>query len=184
MTLFTSNRERTLWKWTAAVLVAIYSTIGLAGTLAQHFGNGLLAGVLFSLCAILILILVIIQALTKRTHLIQVVVGFGILAAYVLVFVRMVSPVERSHLMEYGIVAILTFEALKERASHRKFRVPPALSALVLTAFFGIIDECIQWFVPNRVFDPVDMLFNTMAAVMAIGASLVISWASTQISKS
>ena len=34
MSLFTSDRERRLWLWTLAVVVAIYSTLGLAGTLA------------------------------------------------------------------------------------------------------------------------------------------------------
>ena len=33
MSTFTSDRERRLWLWTLAVLVAIYSSLGLAGTL-------------------------------------------------------------------------------------------------------------------------------------------------------
>ena len=33
--LFTSDRERRLWCWALAVVVAIYSTLGLAGTLAE-----------------------------------------------------------------------------------------------------------------------------------------------------
>ena len=35
MDLFTSDRERRLWLWTLAVLVAIYSTLGLARALVE-----------------------------------------------------------------------------------------------------------------------------------------------------
>ena len=35
MRLFSSARERRLWLWSAAVVVAIYATLGLAGTLAE-----------------------------------------------------------------------------------------------------------------------------------------------------
>ena len=35
MSLFSSARERRLWLWTLAVVVAIYSTLGLAATLAE-----------------------------------------------------------------------------------------------------------------------------------------------------
>ena len=36
---FTSDRERRLWSWVLAVIVAIYSTLGLAGTLAEHIAE-------------------------------------------------------------------------------------------------------------------------------------------------
>ena len=35
MSFFTSDRERRLWLWTLAVLVAIYSTLGLARMVAD-----------------------------------------------------------------------------------------------------------------------------------------------------
>ena len=35
MSLFTSDRERRLWLWTLAVLVAIYATLGPARVLAD-----------------------------------------------------------------------------------------------------------------------------------------------------
>ena len=44
LSLFTSDRERRLWLWTLAVVVAIYSTLGLAGMLAGALRDrGLLA---------------------------------------------------------------------------------------------------------------------------------------------
>ena len=36
---FSSRRERRLWMWTLAVLVALFSTLGLARTLADAMGE-------------------------------------------------------------------------------------------------------------------------------------------------
>ena len=40
-----------------------------------------------------------------------------------------------------------------------------------------MIDECIQAFIPSRVFDPEDILFNVLAAMMAVVSSVALSWA-------
>ena len=104
-------------------------------------------------------------------------VALGVVAAYLLVFVRMSIPTERSHLIEYGVVALFIHEALTERASHGR-RVPaPTLLAVLAATLIGVVDECIQLVLPSRVFDPIDMLFNLLAAVMAVTASSALGWA-------
>lgn len=45
--LFTSARERRLWAWTLALVQAIYSTLGLARTLADELRNRELTDNLF-----------------------------------------------------------------------------------------------------------------------------------------
>ena len=89
----------------------------------------------------------------------------------------MAGPEERSHLIEYGVVGVFIYEALTERASHGR-RVPavPVL-AILATAAIGLLDEFIQVFLPSRVFDPLDILFNLLAAAMAVGASATLAWA-------
>ena len=110
----------------------------------------------------------------------EIAVALGVATTYLLVFFRMAIP-ERSHLIEYSVVAVFIYEALIERASHGR-RVPlPALLAILATSLVGVIDECIQWFLPNRVFDPTDMLFNFLAALMAVGASVALSWARRRV---
>ena len=107
----------------------------------------------------------------------EVAVVIGVATAYLLVITRMTVPTERSHLIEYGVVGILIFEALTERASQGR-RVPlPPLLAVLATAVLGVLDECIQAILPNRVFDPVDILFNLLAGTMAVGASVALAWA-------
>ena len=49
MPLFSSDRERRLWLWTLAVMVAIYSTLGPARTLADALRERNLLEVSFGL---------------------------------------------------------------------------------------------------------------------------------------
>lgn len=79
--------------------------------------------------------------------------------------------------MEYTVVALLIYEALTERASNGR-RVPvPALLAIGATALLGVLDEGIQALLPSRVFDPIDILFNALAGLMAVLASVALAWA-------
>jgi VanZ family protein len=54
--------------------------------------------------------------------------------------------------------------------------IHPSLLALLLTVFIGVLDEGIQYFLPDRVFDTNDMLFNVIAAGGAIGGIMVLRW--------
>ena len=88
------------------------------------------------------------------------------------------SVTERTHLMEYGVVGVFIYEALTERASQGR-RVPvPVLLAILATTLVGALDEGIQAILPSRVFDPLDVLFNFLAAVMAVTASAALRWGS------
>jgi hypothetical protein len=86
------------------------------------------------------------------------------------------TPEERTHLIEYSLVAILIYQALLERARNGRHVPYPAVLAFAATAVLGIIDEAIQWVLPNRVFDPIDIGFYTLATMMAIVGSLALIW--------
>ena len=102
--------------------------------------------------------------------------ALGVAAVYLMVFARMGIP-ERSHLFEYSVLAVFIYEALLERANQGR-RVPvPALLAFLATSLFGVFDECIQAILPSRVFELQDILFNVLAAVMAVLASVALGWA-------
>ena len=88
----------------------------------------------------------------------------------------MALPEERTHLVEYGVVAAFMHEALTERTDGER-RVLAALLALLGATLAGALDECIQLFLPNRVFDPQDLFFNFSAAAMAVAASAAMGWA-------
>ena len=174
--LFASKRERRLWAWTLAVVATIYSTLGLARTLAGSWGDSALGAGLFALCCVMILAIVVTRGLKRRPGGAEIGVAVGIAAVYLLVLARMSSPTERAHLIEYGVVALFIHEALMERVSQGR-RVPAAaLLAASLAILLGVIDEFIQLYLPSRVFDPVDIGFNVLAAVMAVTASSALGW--------
>jgi hypothetical protein len=177
MSWFTSKRERRLWLWAMAVMVAIYSTLGLARTLAGALRNEGLLGASFLLGLVLLVAAVVTQGLRMRLRGAELGVALGVLGVYLLLLLRMTIPEERTHLIEYTAVALLIYEALMERASHGR-RVPaPALLAVALTALLGLLDEGIQGLLPNRVYDIRDVGFNALAGGMAVGASLALAWA-------
>lgn len=180
MSLFSSRRERRLWLWTLAVVVAIYSTLGLAGTLAAELRKyGLLDASTLGLFALFLLGATILTlGLRVRPSGIEIAVMFGVAFAYLLLILRSTYlPEERTHLMEYGVVGVFIHAALAERAIQgRRVRLAPVL-AVVLTAALGAVDEGIQWFLPDRVFDPVDMLFNLLAGATSVAAVVGLTWA-------
>lgn len=178
MSLFTSDRERRLWLWSLVVVVAIYSTLRLAGKLAAFLRESNLLDNLFMLLFLLMILAIIGNGLKRRPGRLEIWVSFGIIAVYGMLTLRLfLSPEERTHLFEYGIVAALIFQALAERARNGR-RVPaPAVLAVVGTALLGWLDEGIQALLPNRVYDILDVGFNALAGLMAIVASLLLTWA-------
>ncbi len=177
MSLFSSTRERRLWAWTLLVVAAIYATLGLATSLAGLLRDAGLLTPLFVLAMLLIAAAVVTRGLKWRPGGLEIAVALGVAAVYGLVFVRMALETERSHLIEYGVVALLIYEALTERASQGR-RVPvPALLAFLGAVVIGTVDEGIQAWLPVRVFDPLDILFNALAAFMAVAGSVALAWA-------
>ena len=75
---------------------------------------------------------------------------------------------ERTHLFEYGIVAVLIYQALSERARNGRRVRAPAVLALVATVALGWIDEGLQALIPNRVYDNFDVVRNSVAAMIGI----------------
>ncbi len=174
VSMFTSRRERRLWAWALAVVVAIYSTLGLARTWAGMLRRRDLLDDAFLFSAFLIGAAIITLAVASRPNIAEVGVMLGVAAVYVMVLVRMALPEERTHVMEYGVVAILVLAALRERAGNGR-RIPvPALLAFATAALLGVIDELIQLLVPARVFDPADMFVNAVSAAMAVVASVAL----------
>jgi peptidoglycan/LPS O-acetylase OafA/YrhL len=175
---FSSRRERRLWIWTLAAVAAIYSTIALAGSLVQVMPDNNQAGFLFFVAMFLIGATIIVEGLKIRLSGAEIGIALGVAAVYLLAIARLgLSVAERSHLIEYGVVAVFIHQALLERASQGRHVPVPVLLAILATTVIGVLDECIQFFIPNRVFDPIDILQNFLAALTAVLASVVLGWA-------
>lgn len=90
MSLFTSNQERRLWLWTLAVVVAVYSTLGLALELAGALRGTGLDAVAFLLGMLLIAATIVTQGLQVRPRGAEIPVALGVAAVYLLVSQRIV----------------------------------------------------------------------------------------------
>ncbi len=175
--MFTSPRERRLWLWSALVTATIYATLGLARTLAGALRSRGVLDVAFVVAALMLAAAVVTIGLRARPGTAEIGIAVGVAAVYLLAFVRMALPEERTHLIEWGLVAVLVLEALRERAARgRPVRVP-ALVAFAVAALLGVVDEAIQLVIPSRVFDPVDIFVNAVAAAMAVSAAAALRWA-------
>ena len=177
MPKFTSPRERRLWFWAFTAITAIYSTIGLVGTLTGSLRELGLLKVSFGVGFALIIVSLLLSGLRDPSRAPEIWVGFGIAAVYGLVMVRAFTSIEeRTHLIEYGIVAALIYQALLERHKNAENVPVPAILAIALTGIFGWIDEGIQAVWPDRVYDLRDIGFNALAGMMAVVSNWVLVW--------
>lgn len=131
----------------------------------------------FVLGVLLIAAAIIARGLRKRPGGAEVFVILGVAAVYLLLFVRIENPAERTHLVEYGVIGVLIHEALAERVSNGRSVPAVPLLAILATATLGSIDEGVQALLPSRVFDLRDIVFNALAGLMAVTASVALAWA-------
>ncbi|RMH11916.1 MAG: hypothetical protein D6701_14330 [Gemmatimonadetes bacterium] len=96
---------------------------------------------------------------------------------YATTMVRLPVPEARSHLFEYGVLAMLVYHALLERRGNGRPVRWAAPSAVVVVTLVGWLDEVLQFFLPNRTYDLVDVGFNAIAATMGVGATALMGWA-------
>jgi len=174
MSVFTSSREKRLWIYALLVFLAIISTLIFGGGLIPKMDQDL-QGALFFFTMIVIAITVILHGLITRPGKAEIIIWFGLSAVYLMLYARL-GFAERSHLFEYSILVIFIHKALIERWRSKKKVLESGLLAFLITFILGVFDEFIQLFIPNRVFDPIDILFNSLAAFMAIGASMILMW--------
>ena len=169
------NRERRLWLWAIVVTVVIFTAADLARAVSEALHrSGLPASGpnLFSVGMLLIGIMILVQGLRGRPRGIEIGFAVGLVAITVLGLARGLSEAERSHLIEYAVLALIVYEALVERRRRGRPVPVPAVLAIGGTTLVGALDECIQILLPNRTFDWFDIGFDFLASVLAVGSSV------------
>lgn len=170
MAIFATRRERRLWTVLLVLVATIYATLGVAPSVASALRDrGALDGV-FIVSFLLIGAGVVVQGLRSGMRGQEVGILVAAAAVYLMVIVRIGLPEERTHLMEYGVVALVALEALRERWGSERLLIS-AIVAILVGTVAGTIDELIQAVLPNRVFDPEDILVNILASAIAVSTS-------------
>ena len=175
MSFFSTTREKRYWLGALIVLAAIITSLFAGQWMAEFFSDQNVQAVIFLTCMILIGVAIIIHGLQKRPGRYEIAALLGISGVFIMLFLRL-GLAERSHLMEYSVLALFTHKALQERMQVSIPAWRPALIAGILAFAIGILDECVQLLLPNRVFDPIDIIFNGIAVSGVIGSSLLLRW--------
>ncbi|NOU60338.1 VanZ family protein [Marinifilum caeruleilacunae] len=175
MPLFKSSLEKRLWGYVLLVWLAILTSLIFGYPVLQKLGAENMEALIFILCMIIIGTTVILHAFRRAKDKNDTVTVLGILAVFMMLFMRL-GLAERSHLIEYSVLTVFIHRAMLERykGKYKVFQI--AGLTLLLSFLIGVLDECVQVFIPRRVFDMADFFFNGIAAAMAVGASVLWQW--------
>ena len=78
--------------------------------------------------------------------------------------------VERIHFIEYAVLGLLISRAVYVRTLHG------IISICCLIILIGVVDEIIQWFLPNRVGDMRDVFMNSVGGLSGLWLGLFLFW--------
>lgn len=173
--IWTSKREKYLWLCVVIVIFAILSILFMGQPLVRQLRSQDVQAVFFLIGLLLVALAIILHGIRAKPGKLELSVIIGVAAVYIMFIFRLGAP-ERSHLIEYSVLAILIHKALLERSKYRTLTLKPGLLAFILAFSFGVLDESIQYFIPTRVFDVEDIIFNGSAVSMALIASLILQF--------
>ncbi len=162
------ENEAVSWIFVLFWVLIIYTTIPFARSIQRYvvesFDRQLFtAFVLTSVAVATVLMVVYVIRLYRTTPSKawkQIAWLFGISVIWVFFTLMLkTNPEETLHLVQYGVLGLLLFRAL----SHRVKDTSIYLSALLLGAIIGTMDEVIQWITPERFWDFRDVWINTIS---------------------
>ena len=78
--------------------------------------------------------------------------------------------VERIHFIEYAVLGLLISRAVNVRTLHG------IISTCCLIILIGVVDEIIQWFLPNRVGDMRDVIMNSIGGLSGLWLGQFLYW--------
>jgi len=156
--------------WTVAILILAYAPIGrpiqkfLREQLTAALGSG---GMMLFVLALFLVggIFFIYTSRLWRLPLTNILSTAIILLAGIGYSFSLPLPEERIHLVQFGLLGLLSCSSLRgERTNLRRWIWRPFLFVFLV----GVADEVLQGFLPDRVFDIRDILFNTLGGIWGI----------------
>lgn len=154
------------WFWVALCAVAIFLVVPLARAIqnfvAERWGRSLFGYFVLTATAIafvsLLYVLIFRLKIRSPSQYIWLSLVAGLYIYFTLKLWR--SPEEAVHFLEYGLLGYFLFRALSYSIKDKSIY----LVGFLLGALVGIIDEVLQWMVPNRYWDFRDVGLNALAA--------------------
>jgi len=177
---FTSARERRLWIWAAAWLVAVYASLAFVRAPTEFLRGRNLLRVTVAAIFLAFAIWIVVRVARRRPgwREIAALVFFGLV--YLVTLVGIERHEERLHFVQYGVLGALVYGALLERRRtlpRSLFARWPVPVAVLLTAIAGWGDEGIQYLLPKRVYELRDVGLNVAAGLLVVLAMTGLAWA-------
>lgn len=174
-----SQKRKRILDWTYFGLGAgfIYATASVARSLqisvSRSGGDQFLTGgpalIIFALLAVSLWWLLFRKG-DFRLPTLFLLTNLGI-AYYLMLSSLTAIPIERVHLIEYGLLSYLAYRCSKNYYSGF---IAYALAAL-LVFDAGFIDEIIQHYLPDRVYDTRDVITNGLSGILGLSAVWILS---------
>jgi len=162
------SSEYQAWTIVALWVVVLFLTVPVARILQTHmrsaFGDSSFGYIVITIAAAsaLYLIFHLYRQHTKPqvAQIIWIVICTGLIITYTIKL--WANPIEAFHFIQYGVLAGLLFIALSWKHSN----VLIYLLVILATSIVGIVDEGLQWLMPNRVWGLSDIGINCMAGII------------------
>lgn len=163
------NSKKRLWIVITIYIAVIYSSLSLMRSFIGFLYNslgvetvefGINSLLILSILAFLIFISISINTYQKQKRLVLILVVMALGGG---ISMSVEVPVERIHFLEYGILGYLVFKATIDTWKL------PFIFSLLFVSVIGMGDEIIQWFLPSRVGDLMDVCMNSFGGLLGIG---------------
>ncbi|MFQ6111986.1 MAG: VanZ family protein [Nitrospinota bacterium] len=164
------------WRWVILYIILIFATLPLLPVvwirLARLYGRapGLALTALLAAAALALFLYVVRVKGERRPWVLGGLVG--LLFLYGWEVSRLTLAVERVHFLEYGLLSFLVFRVFQ--ASGKEGVRGWWLKTLAFTFAVGVLDEVIQYILPNRVGDLRDVLLNAKSGLYGLVATALI----------
>jgi len=168
MSFFKNEKEKSTWKYVIVIMAFIAASLFLGNPVLQILKNNEIQTSFFLTAMVLTGLAIYYRDSHLKIVKTDLYLFFSLIAVLLLFFVRL-GIEERTHMIEYGVLTLLVLKAVEARfpneseIAYKKF-----LAAAIFSLGLSVIDEILQHFVPNRVFDSQDLLFNSIAILFTL----------------
>ena len=165
--------------WTILIFISLPFIRIPAEWLRNH--NLLIQTIYFAYFIFIIAISYIIVVKEKEQRIIVWISIFMILLVLLQLSKFMIVPEEKIHFLQYGILGYFLFKAIlhsiinsRKIYSFNTSVIVSGFLALIFCSFIGFLDEIIQYYLPSRVYDIRDIIWNSIGGLFGILIILLI----------
>ena len=166
----------------AAYVALIYSTLYVAPAIFEKLNEILGAAFRSTVNTFIVLIALTIFSLSYRKLLHRrpsVYIGIAAVIIIYAILITYLTPmvIEKVHLIEYGFMGYLALRAFQGVRS----RDTRYMCVIAIITIVGYCDELIQFFLPNRFYDLMDVYLNVLSGLLGLALVRLVTFPGNKI---